>query len=52
VEQHASVLHVRGLVQLLSLKDHVVNQVRHTLHRMVGPGSPLYHVGSPDACSI
>jgi hypothetical protein len=33
----------------LDLKDHVVNQVRHTPHRVVGPDPPLYHMGSPDA---
>jgi hypothetical protein len=33
----------------LGLKDHVADQVRHTPHRVVGPGPPLYHMGAPDA---
>ena len=45
VKQHSPALHVRPLVQLLGLKDHVVNQVRHTPHRVVRPGHPLYHTG-------
>jgi hypothetical protein len=49
VEQHAPALHVRALVRFLGLKDDVVNQVRHTPRRVVGPGPPLYHMGSHDA---
>jgi hypothetical protein len=49
VEQRHLVLHVRTFLQIDGLDDHVVNQVRHTPHRVVGPGPPLYHTGSPDA---